>query len=197
MCLLDKGGSLSINERFVLSLTEATSHVLKNVQAGYVFVKVDLAVMTSQGLKIYSYNNGCEVNKYLVAPDETLHFDYSPGSDIPGSNVVYLKTASCWSRFHFLTVLNRLTLMLSAGAINWNGLRLQIIPLLMKYDQLYVIRHLLTFIGEKGRNNNKELHKTRDKTVAIVTAAQFSNFFSTDRLDTIYLYGIETTAKRL
>ena len=67
----------------------------------------------------------------------------------------------------------------------------------MKYDQLYVVRHLLTFIGEKGRNNNKELHKTRDKTAAIVTTAQFSNFFSTDRLDTIYLYGIETTAKRL
>ena len=148
---------LSINERFALSLTEATSHVLKYVQAGYVFVKVDLAVMTSQGLIIYSYNNGCEVNKYLVAPDETLHFDYSPGSDIPGSNYSLLREAG----------LERISKIFR----NWEAKESFEYPRTMLSNLEYIgefeghIKMYAVAIGYKKAIENKELFQLLFKTM--------------------------------
>lgn len=74
---------LSAQERAVLYLGEALHDLMDYVKSEYVFTKVDLAFVTEKGLVIYSYNNGVEVNQYLVDQKGSQHFIYSPGVENP------------------------------------------------------------------------------------------------------------------
>lgn len=84
--------SSSFQERTVLYLTNAIEIVMQYVRAEHVYIKVDVAFVSSDGLVVYSYNNGSEVNQYLVFPDGTPHFIYSPGGQNP-DNYPLLKDA--------------------------------------------------------------------------------------------------------
>ena len=81
--------SLSFQERVVLFLTNATSNVLQYARAEHVYIKVDTAFVTANGLVIYSYSNGSEVRQYLVSPDGRPVFIDSPGIENPGQETLF------------------------------------------------------------------------------------------------------------
>ena len=70
---------LSAQERTVLYLGDALHQLLDYLQSAYIFTKVDVAFASKNALVIYSYNNGYEVNQYLVDSSGVQHFIYSPG----------------------------------------------------------------------------------------------------------------------
>lgn len=69
-------------EKLTLLLTKGFDEVLCSVIDGHIpFVKVDIAVVDKSGTRIFSYNNGSEVNCYIVDKEPLPHFIYAPGAD--------------------------------------------------------------------------------------------------------------------
>lgn len=67
-------------EKLTLLLTSGFWSVLQTVIKGNSpFTKVDIAVVDDKGLIVYSYNNGTEVNHYIIDSDLSSHFVYAPG----------------------------------------------------------------------------------------------------------------------